>query len=1085
MVTTDKKLLWPWWTSLSDQLKEKPFLWIWNTTWVSSVNQTIWLKPKQIAPDVSVMQWTSWSKLSTTLPKETQPWLTWTQQAISDVTWKTPEWLQPKIWEAYSITKDTVTTQPQITKPKWDRDYAPPADQAWNYDLTWTKWEWMQTQQPWMEMPTDTLSYAQQKLREEQQWLVKEQEILATKEQGDYMQKVKEQEEYLRSQQDKKKQIDTLSWQISDIQSSQRIRNAATQLDKLKSNIAYLWTMWKPGVSAVRLDAVANQIKEAEQTFSELKQVEANMKQIQELWIKFDAEQFEMKMQWLQDDLDNNVNKVIQDALNWLSSAEMEWKLDTVEEVNNLRLQVLDSIDRSVEWITNKNIQLRQQLISEYQSIVEDQKQYIAQSQKVNNEMSQAQWYYVDWNWNPILSQSTWQPIRLPQEAPLDPIFDKSTWQLIQFATDENWQIVANVNQILDKPTFEQQTIVSYANLVAQWKINFNDVPEQIRNTDSFAQQLWQTEFTQWQQWVEWMTPYQMATLWSQTFEVNWVRYQYNPETMQYSAITPTWWAWVTTWWWWVWTTWWLSQTPATPSWNIQTSFLPTTSSAWWINVKMDAVAMPSITNALNKMKESWVSPIINQSTWTYRTTEQQEELKNTVSWRVADPNLSLHTKWLAVDMYWGTDAQWRLMPPTAEQVQIMKENWFIQPYPKDDAWHFEYVWSQWTYNIDTAKAELLTRPEFKDYTQTDRKNIVDQIWNIAQNEWITVDQAISKYFPNLASKKQENISDDQITSLLDLTPEQNEAFSYVKSQLPTKDKDSDADKLSIAQFTIQQMKKWLDIYQIADIYKWFKIKEDDSFWVNIRNLIWTTESFDNMWEIWRLHNQGKDDQVLRILYNNAETKAKQLYWEDYVSSSFARQATSQVNEILNFIDEKWMKDIWAFNWTLQNYLTSKFKTKEAQQIQSDLLNITATLTTKLSWTAKTESELKFINDLIPNIWDNADNFIIKLNNLKELPLMQYNSQMVEWFWFKPLNEEQLLDFNTRLSSYRYTDQDISDFQAYFQWWQWPVTNQVPQQQYWPVTWPEITPSKTYNQWQIQTNYNQIPESDWNDFFNQ
>ena len=125
---------------------------------------------------------------------------------------------------------------------------------------------------------------------------------------------------------------------------------------------------------------------------------------------------------------------------------------------------------------------------------------------------------------------------------------------------------------------------------------------------------------------------------------------------------------------------------------NLVTEFVPTSFKNWWINARMDKTAMEWLKTSLNEMKNLWLEVHINQSSWTYRSYEKQKELKETVKWRVAEPWKSKHNVGLAVDIYWGYK-NWRLLPPTQKQVEIMKANWFIQPFPKDDAWHFEYVW--------------------------------------------------------------------------------------------------------------------------------------------------------------------------------------------------------------------------------------------------------------------------------------------------------------------------------------------------------------------------------------------------------
>ena len=267
------------------------------------------------------------------------------------------------------------------------------------------------------------------------------------------------QKDYQTSQEQNRLEREWLQVQNAEIASSQRIRDAGQQLDNLKQNIAYIGNMWRPAKSAVQMEALKTQLSTADQTFRELVQVEDNLKTIQKLWVEYNAAAFENQMKSLQDQLDTQVGTALQGIITDFNK-EADG-VDTMDELNALREKRLESTDTTLEWITNRNLMERQNRIEQFQAIIEDKKAYITNSNTVNKEMSAVQWYYVNGNGEAIISATTWQPIALPEEAPMDPIFDKDSGKLISFTTDENWQIQAKVDQVIDQPQFSSNVMTS------------------------------------------------------------------------------------------------------------------------------------------------------------------------------------------------------------------------------------------------------------------------------------------------------------------------------------------------------------------------------------------------------------------------------------------------------------------------------------------------------------------------------------------------------------------------------------------------------------------------------------------------
>ena len=321
--------------------------------------------------------------------------------------------------------------------------------------------------------------------------------------QAKYFADYKAEREFNESQEDKRLKIQWLNDENADIASSQRIEASRKRLNDLKANISYLWSMWRPWVSWTRLSSVESQIENADKVFRELQQVEKNQQLARELWNEYNAEAFERRMTLLEDDLEGKVNTAIQESLNNLTKAEIDWLLDTESGIESMRMTLLNNLDEEITWITDANIRQRQYVIDKFEQVRKEKQEYIQNKNVVNTEMSAVQWFYVDWNGDQIIDKNTGAPIPMPEEEAMSPIFDKDSGRLVQFSTDENGNIVPTVTQVFDQPTFEQNTIANYAQLVAQWKLDMNDVPEQVRSTDAFVQTLTDTsQQTSWL-WVQ------------------------------------------------------------------------------------------------------------------------------------------------------------------------------------------------------------------------------------------------------------------------------------------------------------------------------------------------------------------------------------------------------------------------------------------------------------------------------------------------------------------------------------------------------------------------------------------------------
>ena len=137
----------------------------------------------------------------------------------------------------------------------------------------------------------------------------------------------------------------------------------------------------------------------------------------------------------LQDDLNLKVNRSIQDSLNQFQAADIAGKIDTPQELEALRVNLLQNLDKQIAGITDANINQRQFIIERYDNIAKEKQKYFENSQAINSDMSQARGYFVNGNGDPVISATTGQRIPMAIKPPMPPVFDAKSGNLISFKT--------------------------------------------------------------------------------------------------------------------------------------------------------------------------------------------------------------------------------------------------------------------------------------------------------------------------------------------------------------------------------------------------------------------------------------------------------------------------------------------------------------------------------------------------------------------------------------------------------------------------------------------------------------------------
>ena len=216
-----------------------------------------------------------------------------------------------------------------------------------------------------------------------------------------------------------------------------------------------------PGVSATKIQAIGDAITEAKTTLWEVKRLTQLSLDAQEKQWEGQVLQYNQQIDNLMYDLKWKVWDEITNALSKYTTAELEWKLDTIDGITAFRKELLDDLDNNLSGLTSASLTQMQWINQQYQDVANKMYEYAQNANKVNAEMSSVKGYYVDGNGNPILNNQG-QPIQVPQNAPMEPVFDKETGKLITFGLDENGNIVASVQQVYQgDATNMQSTIVS------------------------------------------------------------------------------------------------------------------------------------------------------------------------------------------------------------------------------------------------------------------------------------------------------------------------------------------------------------------------------------------------------------------------------------------------------------------------------------------------------------------------------------------------------------------------------------------------------------------------------------------------
>lgn len=166
-----------------------------------------------------------------------------------------------------------------------------------------------------------------------------------------------------------------------------------------------------------------------------------------------------------------------------------------------------------------------------------------------------------------------------------------------------------------------------------------------------------------------------------------------------------------------------------------------------------------------------------------------------------------------------------------------------------------------------------------------------------------------------------------------------------------------------------------------------------------------------------RLLNEGKDAEAIRKVELAVLEQARKSDPDGFVGESTVKSQVTKANDLQSFIEGLNKNPIGVVEGSFTKWIKKNFRGENEQSILSKTTSLVAEMRNALSGTAVTESEKAFLAPLIPELNDTPDNFMKKLDALKEKGLFELNSFRTT-FGMPELDEKSLLNMDERINKY-------------------------------------------------------------------
>lgn len=267
---------------------------------------------------------------------------------------------------------------------------------------------------------------------------------------------------------------------------------------------------------------------------------------------------------------------------------------------------------------------------------------------------------------------------------------------------------------------------------------------------------------------------------------------------------------------------------------------------------------------------------------------------------------------------------------------------------------------------------------------------------------------------------QQEQMGAFKTSSSVSSAPDNFDTFSQEAiafSVLPTQLKNSDKEKEYYLGGIRQGLEQGYDPYEIADALLGYKVENKTNLSNNLRSLIGQSELDPaKIAQVARNLNAGKNVQAMELVENSIMGRARKDNPDAFIGESTVKTAVDRSTELADFLDGLDKSPIGVTSGTMEKWLR-KLRGKNSSKILTQTTRMVAEMRNKLSGTAVTESEKRFLDELVPDLNDKPDVFMYKLESLANQPLLELNN-LRQVYGLIPLDMNTLLNKDSRVQAY-------------------------------------------------------------------
>ena len=164
----------------------------------------------------------------------------------------------------------------------------------------------------------------------------------------------------------------------------------------------------------------------------------------------------------------------------------------------------------------------------------------------------------------------------------------------------------------------------------------------------------------------------------------------------------------------------------------------------------------------------------------------------------------------------------------------------------------------------------------------------------------------------------------------------------------------------------------------------------------------------------------GAVNSMERAYYDEARKNDPDFYIGEAGVVKVTKDA-NRLNELINKLEKTGESPIGIFKGTFEEWV-GDFKSKEGQQVRSEIMKMTKEFANKYMGASMTEHEKAFYSDLLPRLDEKMSSVQTKVGAMKDDALTKMNAIRASYGQLPELTEESLLDPDKRVESYEQMD---------------------------------------------------------------